>query len=264
MANDQPPVPNAVINPADLAAIIAKSHSAGFAAYVPQRPSAGIVAGKDFLPADYEKLATLPPAPARDETAANPAPTPKPAPLTLVETPRPEPKPARDFEAELAAAFEKGRASGLAEGRAQGQAEAEAQQQQGTMAELAQARDTFLTAAAALSGPQDQLAASLSPGIEAAILRLAAERAGIAIAENPAAFARRVEKLADRVAQGVRQVRVSLNPDDLARITAHLEGHTMDLMEFQPKPGLRHGDVIVTAQGISLSDLLATEDEAPE
>lgn len=263
MASDQPSVPNAVINPADLAAIIAKSHSAGFAAYVPQRPSAGIVAGNDFLPADYEKLATLPPDPAQDETAANPAPTPKAAPLTLVETPRTEPKPARDFEAELAAAFEKGRASGLAEGRAQGQAEAEALQQQGTMAELAQARDTFLTAAAALSGPQDQLAASLSPGIEAAILRLAAERAGIAIAENPAAFARRVEKLADRVAQGVRQVRVNLNPDDLTRIMAHLEGHTMDLMEFQPKPGLRHGDVIVTAQGISLSDLLMPKDEVP-
>jgi len=248
------------INPADLAAIIAKSHTGGFSPSVPQRPSAGIVAGNGFMPANFETIAkqSPPPKSAAQEPEAAKAPV-----LTVVSPPRPEPKPERDFEAELAAAFEKGHASGLAEGKAQGQAEAAAQLQERSMAEMMRARDTFLAAAKALAAPQDELANSLGAGIEAAILRLASERAGMAIAENPSAFLRRIESLADRVSQGVRQVRVSLNPDDLARINAHLGDQPIDMLEFLPRQGLSHGDVIVTAQGITLSDLLAADAGVP-
>lgn len=249
-----------VINPADLAAIIAKSHTGGFSPFVPQRTSAGIVAGNDFLPANYETLAKQVPSPQPE--SPQPAPTKTPA-LTVVEHPRPEPKPQRDFEAELAAAFEKGRASGLADGKAQGKAEAAAQMQERSTAEMTRARDAFLAAAKALATPQDELANSLYLGIETAILRLASERAGMAISENPSAFLHRIEGLADRVSQGMRQVRVSLNPDDLARITAHLGDHPIDMLEFLPRQGLSHGDVIVTAQGISLSDLLMAETRVP-
>lgn len=257
-----------VINPADLAAIIAKSHTGGFSPSVPQRPSAGIVAGNGFMPANFETIAKQNPPPqtagqSAGQSAGQEPEVAKAPVLTVVSHPRPEPKPERDFAAELAAAFEKGRASGLADGKAQGQAEAAAQLQERGTAEMTRARDAFVAAAKALAAPQDDLADSLCSGIEAAILRLASERAGMAIAENPSAFLRRIEGLADRVSQGLRQVRVSLNPDDLALINAHLGDHPIDMLEFSPRPGLSHGDVIVTAQGITLSDLLVADTGVP-
>lgn len=258
MAQDNAPV----INPADLAAIIAKSQTSGFSPSGPLRGPTGIVPGANFMPSNFESLAR------QAEPSSTEAPPQAPDPATKVKAPAfadiapPPPKPARDFEAELASAFEKGRMSGLNEGKEIGRAEAQAQAQDQSGSELSLARDAFLAAAAAFSAPQDVLAASLGTGIEAAILRLASERAGMAIKENPVAFQRRIEALADRVAQGVRSVIVSLNPDDLAHIQSHLDGHKIDSIEFLPKAGMGHGDVLINARGICLSDLLHDPQDA--
>lgn len=252
MTQDSAPV----INPADLAAIIARSQTAGFSPNGPLRGPTGIVPGTNFMPSNFEIIARQAP-PASTEA---PPPVPDPAPMVnpapFADVAPAAPKPARDFDAELASAFEKGRMSGLNEGKDLGRAEAQAQAQRQAGAELIAARDAFLAAAAAFNGPQDGLAANLGTGIEAAILRLASERAGIAITENPAAFQKRIEAMADRVAQGVRAVTVFLHPDDLDHIESHLEGHKIDMIELLPKSGMGRGDVIITARGICLSDLL--------
>jgi flagellar assembly protein FliH len=170
--------------------------------------------------------------------------------------PPPEPKaavdPARllsDARAEgYAAGHADGEEAGIARGRAEGRAEAEAA--------LAPARAAFLAAAARLavaSDPADDLGGMLAD----AVRQLAAERAGQLIDTLPAAFAARIETLADRVAQGVRGVTLRLNPDDLAAITPHLAG--FDVLAGATLAGdarLARGDVEVRAEGIRLSDLI--------
>ena len=259
MANNHSPDHAPVINPADLAAIIAKSHSGGFAATGPHRGATGIVADTKFLPADFESMARQSQPLAPQDTATPPT-APKPKTPAFADITPPPVKPARDFDAELAAAFEKGRAEGMAQGQEIGHTEAMAEAQAGAAqqlgAELVHARDAFLAAATALTGPQDELAARLCTQIEGAILRLASQRAGLATKDNPAAFLQRIERLADRVAQGLRMVTIGLHPDDLAQIHNHLEGRSVDLLEFAASDGLTHGDVTVTARGITLSDLL--------
>lgn len=143
---------------------------------------------------------------------------------------------------------EAGHAAGLAEGMAAGRAEAEAA--------LGPARDAFLAAVARL-GEDAGLADGLAGVLAEAVRKLAAERAGQMIEALPAAFAARVEAMADRVAQGVRAVSVRLNPDDLAAIRPHLAGcEVLEGAALAADARLARGDVEVRAEGIRLADLL--------
>lgn len=143
---------------------------------------------------------------------------------------------------------EAGHAAGHAEGVVAGRAEAEAA--------LGPARDAFLAAMARLeegAGLADGLAGVLAE----AVRKLAAERAGQMIEALPAAFAARVEAMADRVAQGVRAVSVRLNPDDLEAIRPHLAGcEVLEGAALTADARLARGDVEVRAEGIRLADLL--------
>lgn len=143
---------------------------------------------------------------------------------------------------------EAGHAAGHAEGVVAGRAEAEAA--------FGPAREVFLAAVARLeegAGLADGLAGVLAE----AVRKLAAERAGQMIEALPAAFAARVEAMADRVAQGVRAVGVRLNPDDLEAIRPHLAGcEVLEGAALTADPRLARGDVEVRAEGIRLADLL--------
>lgn len=143
---------------------------------------------------------------------------------------------------------EAGHAAGRAEGMVAGRAEAEAT--------FGPAREAFLAAVARMedgAGLADGLAGVLAE----AVRKLAAERAGQMIEALPAAFAARVEALADRVAQGVRAVSVRLNPDDLEAIRPHLAGcEVLEGAALTADPRLARGDVEVRAEGIRLADLL--------
>lgn len=160
--------------------------------------------------------------------------------------------PARRLAEARSEGYAAGRADGLEEGLEAGRAEARAEAE----AALGPARAAFLAAAAALSGGAD-LAEDLAEVIAGAVRRLAAERAGQMIDALPAAFAARIEAMADRVAQGVRAVSIRLNPDDLAAITPHLDGfEVIAAASLQGDPRLARGDVDIRSDGIRLADLL--------
>jgi flagellar assembly protein FliH len=160
--------------------------------------------------------------------------------------------PARRLAEARGEGYAAGRADGLEEGRVEGRAAALAEAEAG----LVPARDAFVAALAGLTGGPD-LADEIAGVMAAAVRRLAAERAGQMIDALPAAFAARVEAMADRVAQGVRAVTVRLNPDDLAVITPHLAGlEVTGAAELIADARLARGDVEVRAEGIRLADLL--------
>ncbi|SNX67776.1 flagellar assembly protein FliH [Cereibacter ovatus] len=172
---------------------------------------------------------------------------PPPA-VEIAPPPPPAPDPAL-IEAARAEGFAAGHAAGLAEGQALGRTEAEAA--------LDKARRAFEAAAARLSAPTAADTAHLAQAIDHAVRLLAGQRAGLAIDAHPAAFAARIEALADRVSQGLRQVSVRLNPQDLAAVTPHLAGS--DLLaeaRLAADPRLGRGDAEIRAEGIVLSDLL--------
>ena len=91
-------------------------------------------------------------------------------------------------------------------------------------ADLAEARALFEAATLRLSHLEAAGLGTLTDTIAEAVKTLAAQRAGQMIDEMPAPFVKRVEALADRVAQGVSAVTVRLNPDDFAAIKPHLSG----------------------------------------
>lgn len=160
--------------------------------------------------------------------------------------------PAKRLAEARADGYAAGHADGAQEGFARGLAEGRAAAE----AEIAPARGAFLAAAARLAvagDPADDIAAVLAE----AVRKLAAERAGQMIDALPAAFAARVEVLADRVAQGVRAVSLRLNPDDLAAITPHLAGYdVLGGAVLAADARLARGDVEVRAEGIRLADLI--------
>ncbi|WP_096785545.1 FliH/SctL family protein [Rhodobacter sp. CZR27] len=145
--------------------------------------------------------------------------------------------------------WREGHAAGLAEGNLAGRAEAQAA--------LATARAAFEAAVARLASPAAADTARLAEAIDQAVRALAAQRAGLAIDDHPETFVARIEALADRVSQGLRQVALRLNPDDLAAMTPHLgTSELLAAARLQPDPRLARGDVEIRAEGIVLADLL--------
>ena len=241
-----------VINPADLAAIIAKAKGNGFAPNAATRRVVSANAQSDFLPAHFGTTArshTPHPPQGQNDTLR---------PFDSPPAPRPEPiaPPPRDIEAEIAQARAEGYQDGLAKGIVQGKAEAEAHLRAVQQDDMLVARDLFVKAAAELSSPATLIAGDLTQALERAVLRLASARAGMAIDANPKPFSTRLARLADRVSQGMRPVTVSVHPDDLAALLPHLEGHLAEGVTLAALPTLMRGDLVAKCPGIQVADLL--------
>jgi flagellar assembly protein FliH len=152
------------------------------------------------------------------------------------------------------------RAIALAEGRALGIADAEAALRGERDSLEAQAR-AFAAALARLAEPPVAEVDGLIRSISAAVARLASDRAGLAIDTMPDPFARRIARLAERVAQGMRDVSVHLHPDDLAAIGPLLsaacppELSTLAAARLVADPSLSRGDADLRAPGMRLADL---------
>jgi len=104
----------------------------------------------------------------------------------------------------------------------------------------------------------------IQQAIDYAVKRLAGERAGYAIAENPEGMIARISDLADNIASQARVMDVYLNPDDKHAIEKWLdaEAHDHD-WSLHGAPELVSGDIRIVAGGIELTDLLH-KDELPE
>jgi flagellar biosynthesis/type III secretory pathway protein FliH len=157
------------------------------------------------------------------------------------------------LERRLAAARDKGRDEGRAE---------LAEQLAGERAALAKAAQALAKALARLQQPSAEQVAVLSQAVDAAVIRLASERAGCAIERAPAGFAQRVSRLAERLAGHAGAVTVRLHPADLAAIRPFLgEAMPHDLASLAAArlvadPALQRGDADVASADVRLADLL--------
>ncbi len=170
-----------------------------------------------------------------------------------------------DFEAGRAEGLEEGRRvgfdeghmKGMEEGRAAGRAEASAQLERTVQAfEAATARLSELTAV-----DSDALAAS----IHQTILRLASERAGQAIAEQPDSFANRIESLLATIRTVSGQPSIRLNPADLASIQPLADTREkLRQCNFVADDSLAHGDLSVMVGTIGIDDIIVPSETAAE
>ena len=170
-----------------------------------------------------------------------------------------------DFEAGRAegleegrrAGFDEGKTTGLEEGRTAGRAEASAQLERVIQAfEAATSKLADLTAV-----DSDALAASINE----VILRLASERAGHAIAEQPDSFTDRIEALLAMIQTVSGQPSIRLNPADLASIQPLADTREkLRHCNFVADESLAHGDLSVMVGTIGIDDIIVPSEAAAE
>jgi len=170
-----------------------------------------------------------------------------------------------DFEAGRAegleegrrAGFDEGKATGLEEGRTAGRAEASAQLERVIQAfEAATSKLADLTAV-----DSDALAASINE----VILRLASERAGHAIAEQPDSFTDRIEALLAMIQTVSGRPSIRLNPADLASIQPLTDTREkLRHCNFVADESLAHGDLSVMVGTIGIDDIIVPSEAAAE
>ena len=153
--------------------------------------------------------------------------------------------------------FEEGKAEGMEEGRAAGRAEASAQLERVIQAfEAATSRLSDMTAV-----DSDALAASINESI----LRIASDRAGKAIAEQPDSFADRIEALLATIRTVSGQPSIRLNPADLASIQPLAETREkLRHCNFVADDALAHGDLSVMVGTIGIDDIIVPPEDGGE
>ncbi len=160
-------------------------------------------------------------------------------------------------EAEVEHRVEAARAAAKAEGIAEERARLNAEIAD-ERAQMAVLRATMQNVINRLSEVHPDDSANLAASIDQAVRRLASERAGVQIEETPDAFLKRIETLADRVSQGIRAVKIRLNPEDHAAILPEVAGsETIDTAMISVDATLGRGDVIVRCEAIRLEDVIA-------
>ena len=151
-------------------------------------------------------------------------------------------------------AFERGKTVGVSEGRLAAIAETKEGAMADAKAELANIVDTFKNVLESLARPKSIQVEALSSSINATILKLASQRAGMQIDELPSAFFDRINALATGTAQQLAQGKIHLNEDDYATMKPHLVnlGH-----EVVVNSSLMRGDVTIQFDGVEVHDVAA-------
>jgi flagellar assembly protein FliH len=252
--------------------MFAQAGSSGFAADALQPPAAFLPQPGLTLPEGHGRFHPREPsARALAEQARRSAP-PDPEPEPPLETPLPPapqeplmPRPSAPSPASLAEA----RAAAFSEGYALGRAEAAAEWGAERAAVTEQARVLAL-AITRLSDPPAAEVDALALTLGKVVQRLASERAGHAIDAAPAAFARRISRMAERIAQGMREVAIHLHPDDLEALRPLLENtaapdlSALATSRLVADHGLSRGDVDLRAPGVRVAELMSASDPDPE
>jgi len=162
-----------------------------------------------------------------------------------------------DFEAGRAAGLEEGHATGLEEGHAKGLEEGRAAGRAEASAQLERAIQAFETAAEKLGNLMEIDSNALGESIHKAILTLASERAGRAIAEQPDAFADRIEGLLAAIRTASGQPVIHLNPGDLGSVQPLVETREkLRHCAFVASANLAAGDLSVTVGTIGIDDII--------
>ena len=162
-----------------------------------------------------------------------------------------------DFEAGRAEGLEEGRRVGFDEGQAKGMEEGRTAGRAEASAQLERAIQAFESASARLAELTEVDSGALAASINETILRLASDRAGRAIAEQPDSFADRIESLLATIRTVSGQPSIRLNPSDLASIQPLAETREkLRHCNFVADPALAHGDLSVMVGTIGIDDII--------
>ncbi len=165
-----------------------------------------------------------------------------------------------DFEAGRAEGLEEGRRVGLEEGQAKGMEEGRAAGRAEASAQLERTIQAFEAASARLAELTEVDSAALGASINNAILHLASERAGHAIAELPDSFATRIESLLATIRTVSGQPSIRLNPGDLNSIQPLAETREkLRHCNFIADPTLASGDLTVMVGTIGIDDIIVPQ-----
>ena len=163
------------------------------------------------------------------------------------------PSPTSPFET-AQTAYDRGYADGVVAGREAAEAELRTTIEAEFESKLADKINAFETALTALAKPQTADINSLSISLQAAVVRLAAARTGMAIDELPELLVTRIEKLADAAGKNVSTADVYLHPDDCA-VIAPIMAERQCPVKIEADPQLYRGDIRIRFDGMDICDV---------
>ena len=152
------------------------------------------------------------------------------------------------------AAYDRGFGDGVAAGREAVEAELRTTIEAEFETKLAGKISAFESALTALAKPQTVDIRNLSTSLQAAVVRLAAARAGAAIDQLPKLMVARIENLADAAGKNVSEGHVFMHPDDCAVIAPIMETR-QGQFKIEPDPELYRGDIRIRFNGMDISDI---------
>lgn len=118
-------------------------------------------------------------------------------------------------------------------------------------------QNTFESLIAKLTSMSSAETKELEADIQAAILSLASERAGIAILEMPENFMTRIEQLMSRLGSSLDSPIIKLNMADLRHIEAAKENsEKLSNIRIIGDETLNHGDISISLAGIEIEDII--------
>ena len=153
------------------------------------------------------------------------------------------------------AAYDRGHAEGVTAGQTAAENELRVAIQAETEAKFADKVSTFETALMALAKPQSVDVELLSQSMQAAVIRLAAARIGMAIDELPESMLTRIDALAEAAGKKAAAGQVIMHPDDCAVIAPIIEARP-DPLVIQANAALQRGDIRIRFDGIEFDDLI--------
>ncbi len=153
------------------------------------------------------------------------------------------------------AAYDRGHAEGVTAGRTAAENELRVAIQAETEAKFADKVSAFETALMALAKPQSVDVELLSQSMQAAVIRLAATRIGMAIDELPEIMLTRIDALAEAAGKKAAAGQVIMHPDDCA-VIAPIIAARPDPLVIEADAALQRGDIRIRFDGIELDDLI--------
>ena len=153
------------------------------------------------------------------------------------------------------AAYDRGHAEGVTAGRTAAENELRVAIQAEIEAKFADKVSAFETALMALAKPQSVDVELLSQSMQAAVIRLAAARIGMAIDELPEIMLTRIDALAEAAGKKAAVGQVIMHPDDCA-VIAPIIAARPDPLVIEANAALQRGDIRIRFDGIELDDLI--------
>ena len=161
------------------------------------------------------------------------------------------------------AAYDRGHSEGVTAGRAATENELRVAIQAEIEAKFADRVSAFETALMALAKPQSVDIELLSKSMQAAVVKLAAARIGMAIDELPDIMLTRIDALAEAAGKKAATGKVIMHPDDYA-VMAPILADRPESVVIEANPALRRGDIRIMFEGIEIDDFLELRIAEPQ